>query len=333
MVSKSKAMNLSFLVLILVLVERTVFSINVGLIKTVNYNLEKLNPLRDYTTIMLDLPREPKPKRKRPLPKSKKKRQQPQPNQQTVKNEYHRPLVIGDRPKIKHMKPKHVNKRPKYRHNDPSNGARPRPTPSIKSTLQVPVKRQVSELIDQINKEITNLMEINQAATNIPPEENYSENDIKKEDKLTEKIKQESFLPTNKKVKKNSATFSSLLDLGKQLSNQYLNVNEDKNDGLHVILADFMEEFKLSKTELKEALTNVSNMADSNHPEDILTDTGYAAEIINLFIEDYTRIMESEAIKDKKTEDSLNLQLEGKNKILKPNQLKSEKDLFVEAFF
>ena len=154
MVSKSKAMNISFIVLIQVLVERTVFSVNVGIIKTINYNLEKLNPLREYTTIMLDLPKEPKPKRKRPLHKSKKKKQRPQQNQQTVKTEYHRPLVIGDRPKIKHMKPKHVNKRPKYRHNDPSNGARPRPTPSIKSTLQVPVKLQVSELIDSLSGKI-----------------------------------------------------------------------------------------------------------------------------------------------------------------------------------
>ena len=73
-------MHVIIYLVMLVLVSQTLTS-NVRLIKTVNYNLEKLNPLREYTTIMLDLPKPPpqKPKRQRPRSKPKKKRPRPKP--------------------------------------------------------------------------------------------------------------------------------------------------------------------------------------------------------------------------------------------------------------
>ena len=86
----------------LVLVSQTLTS-NVRLIKTVNYNLEKLNPLREYTTIKLDLPKPhpPKPKRQRPRSKPKKKRPHPKPKYKNIKDAYHKPLVINNVPKYK----------------------------------------------------------------------------------------------------------------------------------------------------------------------------------------------------------------------------------------
>jgi hypothetical protein len=49
-------MQVTLHIVLLVLVTQTLTR-NIRLIKTVNYNLEKLNPLKEYATIMLDLPK------------------------------------------------------------------------------------------------------------------------------------------------------------------------------------------------------------------------------------------------------------------------------------
>ena len=103
---------LYLVMLVLVVVSQTLTS-NVRLIKTVNSNLEKLNPLREYTTIKLDLPKPhpPKPKRQTPRSKPKKKRPHPKPKHKKVKDAYHKPLVINNMPKYKKKIPIQRNKK------------------------------------------------------------------------------------------------------------------------------------------------------------------------------------------------------------------------------
>ena len=108
-----KLQTVTLYCLLIMFIGRHSFATNIGLIKVVNYNLEKLNPLRKYTTIKLDIPKQtiPRPKKRRPLKKYEKKRKVPT----SGKNGFHKPVVIGRTDVELGRKSKRNDKRPKQK--------------------------------------------------------------------------------------------------------------------------------------------------------------------------------------------------------------------------
>jgi hypothetical protein len=334
----------------LVLVSQTLTT-NVRLIKTVNYNLEKLNPLREYTTIMLDLPKpHPQtPKRQRPRAKPKKKRPNPKPNHKKVKDAYHKPLVIGNVPKYKKKRSMLRNKKQKLRKPTgrlQTRDSNPWPKPKV---LNYADKVQVSEIVEQINKELINMMQLYEAANNTQGENNLENIKSNKIIQATKNLEEKDHLPTNKILKKKSVTFSSLINLGKQSAIDEMEENI-KYDGLNNILASFMQEFRLTKSELEAATKQIfkvtRNQDSEKRPLDGLELN--AQQNIFSFLDDYSRMLKNEEnIYNTTSEVStkslpyLLLSRDGfsTDEISQENQfhvskdVMSEKDLYVDTFF
>ena len=94
---------------------------------------------------------------------------------------------------------------------------------------------QVSEIVEQINKELVNIMQLYEATNNRPGENNFENIKSNKIKPSTKNQEEKDHLPTNKILKKKSVTFSSLINLGKQSEIDEMEENM-KHNGLNNIL-------------------------------------------------------------------------------------------------
>ena len=85
----------------------------------------------------------------------------------------------------------------------------PRPKPKILNDAN---KVQVSEIVEQINKELVNIMQLYKVENNPPVENNLENIQSHKIIPATKNQEEKEYLPTNKIFKKKSVTFSSLID-------------------------------------------------------------------------------------------------------------------------
>ena len=264
---------------------------NVGFINTVNYNLEMLNPLRDYTTIKLDLPKQtrPKPRKKRPIKSPKKKIRRPY-----SKNYNAKPSAKGEMLEAKRKRENHKYTKPTNKSIVPKES---------NSSLKSKEKPDMFELVKEISKEITNLMQIHQVSTE---RDQFEESTVENSPE-----RNPAHLQKDKILKKKSTTFSSLIDLGKHSSsNKGNNFSNTSTDNLHNILQDFIEEFKIAKDDFEALAKQITNIAENS-------------EITG----------ENDELTSKKSEKVLFEKLRKVEKSFEDNRNETEKDLFVGKFF
>ena len=311
-----KLQTVTLYCLLIMFIGRHSFATNIGLIKVVNYNLEKLNPLRKYTTIKLDIPKQtiPRPKKRRPPKKYEKKRKVAT----SGTNGFHNPVVIGRTDVELGRKSKRNVKRPRQKATATPQAIK---LNHLKKT-ETPIYFRISELVKEIDKEMTNLMDINQISEEqVTAQESHLRRNEDREDQVRMTAKKE-YPPTAQFVKKKSATFSNLIELGKQPPRQSKNKSNITKNNIHDILQQFIEEFKIAKDELATLAKQITIAA--NGPMIYKNKVVVNDDVVdNIGTEEIEEKIEEDFLESRKTKD----------KIIKTNGPKTEKDLFIEPFF